>query len=194
MRKVIVSEFVSLDGVFEAPNEWHFPYFSDEMGQEIVAGMGQADAMLIGRVNYEEWAAFWPKQDPEENPAAGFMNGVRKYVVSTTLEEPLAWENSTLIKGNAAQEVSKLKEGEGGDITISGSASLVRSLLREGLVDELKLMVHPLVVGKGKRLFEEEDDQIPLELADSRTFSKGVVYLTYRPASERDDNDQKETS
>lgn len=193
MRRIIASEFVSLDGVFEAPNEWHFPYFSDEMGQEIMAGMGQADAMLIGRVNYEEWADFWPNQDPEENPAAGFMNGVRKYVVSTTLEEPLAWENSTLIKGNAAQEVSKLKEGEGGDITISGSASLVRSLLREGLIDELKLMIHPLVVGKGKRLFEEEDDQIPLELEDSRTFSKGVVYLTYRPASERDDNDQKET-
>ena len=108
MRKVIVSEFVSLDGVFEAPDKWHFPYFDEEMGQEIVAAMGQSDAMLMGRVNYEEWAAFWPEQNPEENPAAAHMNGVQKYVVSTTLEEPLAWENSALIKVNVAEEIAKL--------------------------------------------------------------------------------------
>ncbi len=96
MRKVIVSEFVSLDGVFEAPDQWHFPYFEGEMGQEIGAAMAQADAMLLGRVLYEEWADFWPQQDPEANPVAGRMNGVRKYVVSTTLEEPLGWDNSTL--------------------------------------------------------------------------------------------------
>jgi len=182
MRKVIASEFVSLDGVIEAPEKWHFPYWSDEMGQEIEAAMGQADAMLMGRVNYEEWADFWPQQDPEENPAAGFMNGVRKYVVSTTLKEPLEWNNSTLIKENVAEEVARLKKGEGGDITISGSGSLVRSLLRDGLIDELRLMVHPVVVGSGKRLFEEGGDQIPLELVDSKTFSTGVVYLTYHPA------------
>jgi dihydrofolate reductase len=91
MRRVILSEFVSLDGVFEASDQWHFPYFDDEMGQEIVVAMGQSDAMLMGRVNYEEWAAFWPQQDAEENPAASHMNGVRKYVVSTTLKEPLEW-------------------------------------------------------------------------------------------------------
>jgi dihydrofolate reductase len=183
VRRVIVSEFVSLDGVMEAPDKWHFPYWSDEMGQEIEAAMGQADAMLMGRVNYEEWADFWPQQDPEENPAAGFMNGVRKYVVSTTLKEPLGWNNSTLIKENIAEEVAKLKKGEGGDISISGSGSLVRSLLRDGLIDELRLMVHPVVVGSGKRLFEEGGERIALELVDSKTFSTGVVYLTYRPAS-----------
>src|SRR3712207_3613671 len=98
--------------------------------------------MLMGRVNYEEWAAFWPQQAPEENPATGFMNGVRKYVVSTTLKEPLGWDNSTNIKENVAEEVARLKKGEGGDISISGSGSLVRSLLSEGLIDELRLMVH----------------------------------------------------
>jgi dihydrofolate reductase len=192
MRKVIASEFVSLDGVMEAPDQWHFPYFDEEMGQEIMTAMGQSDAMLMGRVNYEEWAAFWPQEDPEENPAAHHMNGVRKYVVSTTLEEPLGWENSTLIKENIAEEIAGLKWQTGGDIAISGSAELVRSLLKDGLIDELRLMVHPVVVGSGKRLFEEGGDQTALELVDPRTFSTGVVYLTYRPAIERDDDDRKE--
>lgn len=183
MRKVIASEFVSLDGVFEAPDRWHFPYFDEEMGQEIAAAMGRSDAMLMGRVNYEEWAAFWPEQDLEENPAAAHMNGVQKYVVSTTLEEPLEWENSTLIEGDdVAEEVARLKEGEGGDIAISGSGSLVRSLLKEGLIDELRLMVHPVVVGKGKRLFEGEGEQIALELVDAKPLGpNGVVVLDYRP-------------
>ena len=182
MRKVIVSEFVSLDGVFEAPDQWHFPYFNDEMGQEIGAAMGQADAMLMGRVLYEEWSAFWPQQDSEENPIAARMNGIQKYVVSTTLEGPLGWNNSTLIGENVAEEISRLKQQPGKDISISGSGSLVRSLLKDGLIDELRLMVHPVVVGSGKRLFEEGGEQIALELVDSKTFSTGVVYLTYAPA------------
>jgi dihydrofolate reductase len=182
MRKVVATEFLSLDGVMEAPNEWHFPYFDDEMGEAIGEGFASSDAMMMGRVNYEEWAAYWPKQDPEENPVAPVMNGTQKYVVSTTLEEPLGWENSTLIKDDVAEEIEKLKKGPGKDIAISGSATLVRSLLKDGLLDELKLMVHPVVVGKGKRLFKDEGDQIPLELVDSRTFSTGVLYLTYRPA------------
>jgi dihydrofolate reductase len=182
MRKVVAAEFVSLDGVFEAPDQWHFPYFDDEMGQEIGEGFAASDAMLMGRVNYEEWAAYWPKQDPEENPIAATMNDVRKYVVSTTLEEPLQWSNSTLIKENVAEEIEKLKKGPGKDIVISGSGTLVRSLLGYGLLDELKLMVHPILVGGGKRLFEEEAETKPLELVDSKTFSTGVVYLTYRPA------------
>jgi dihydrofolate reductase len=182
VRKVIVSEFVSLDGVFEAPDQWHFPYFNDEMGQEIGAAMGQADAMLMGRVLYEEWSAFWPQQDPEENPIAARMNGIQKYVVSTTLEGPLGWNNSTLIGENVAEEISRLKQQLGKDISISGSGSLVRSLLKDGLIDELRLMVHPVVVGSGKRLFEEGGEQIALELVDLKTFSTGVVYLTYAPA------------
>jgi dihydrofolate reductase len=193
MRKAIASEFVSLDGVFEAPDQWHFPYFDEEMGEEIGRAMAASDAMLMGRVLYEEWADFWPRQDPEENPVAARMNGVRKYVVSTTLEEPLEWQNSTLIAGDVAEEISELKRQPGKDIVISGSGSLVRSLLTDGLIDELGLMIHPVVVGSGKRLFEEGGERIALELVDSKTFSTGVVYLTYRPASERDDDDRKET-
>jgi len=181
MRRVVASEFVSLDGVMESPQKWHFPYFDEEMGQEIGAAMGQTDAMLMGRVNYEEWADFWPQQDPEENPAAVHMNGVRKYVVSTTLKEPLGWNNSTLIGGNVAEEIDKLKRQPGKDIGISGSGTLVRSLLQKNLLDELRLMVHPVVVGSGRRLFEEGGDRKELELVDSKTFSTGVVYLTYRP-------------
>jgi dihydrofolate reductase len=182
MRKVVASEFVSLDGVVEAPDKWHFPYFNDQMGDAIEAAMAASDAMLMGRVLYEEWAAFWPNQDPDENPVAARMNGVRKYVVSTTLKEPLEWNNSTLIGDNLAEEISNIKEQPGKDISISGSPTLVRSLLEEDLLDELRLMVHPIVVGSGKRLFEEGGDQKALQLVDSKTFSTGVLYLTYQPA------------
>jgi dihydrofolate reductase len=183
MRKVVAAEFLSLDGVMESPDRWHSPYFDEEMGQAVGEGFATSDAMLMGRVNYEEWAAYWPKQDPEENPMAGAMNGRRKYVVSGTLEEPLEWENSALIEGNEfAEEIEKLKNRPGKDIAISGSGTLVRSLLHLGLLDELKLMIHPVIVGSGKRLFEEGEGQTRLELVDSRTFSTGVLYLTYRPA------------
>jgi dihydrofolate reductase len=182
MRKVVASEFVSLDGVVESPEKWHFPYFNDQMGEAIGAAMASSDAMLMGRVLYEEWAAFWPNQDPDENPVAARMNGVRKYVVSTTLEEPLEWQNSTLIGDNVAEEISRLKEQPGKDISISGSPTLVRSLLEEDLLDELRLMVHPIVVGSGKRLFEDGGDQKALQLVDSKIFSTGVLYLSYQPA------------
>jgi dihydrofolate reductase len=170
MRKVVASEFVSLDGVVEAPDKWHFPYFNDQMGEAIGAAMVASDAMLMGRVLYEEWAAFWPKQDPDENPVAAQMNGVRKYVVSTTLEEPLQWQNSTLIADNVAEEISKLKEQPGKDISISGSPTLVRSLLADDLLDELRLMLHPIVVGSGKRLFEEGGDQKALKLRAQKEY------------------------
>jgi dihydrofolate reductase len=185
MRKVVAAEFLSLDGVMESPDKWHFPYFNDEMGEVIGEGFAASDAMLMGRVNYEEWAEYWPKQDPEENPVAAVMNDFRKYVVSMTLEEPLEWSNSTLIKGNVAEEIEKLKNQPGMDIAISGSATLVRSLLRYGLLDELKLMVHPILVGGGKRLFDEKAETKPLELVNSKTFSTGVLYLTYRPVGTR---------
>ncbi len=190
MRKVVAAEFLSLDGVMEAPDRWHFPYFNDEMEQAIGEGFAASDAMLMGRVNYEEWAAYWPQQDPEENPVAALMNSRRKYVVSTTLEEPLEWSNSTLIKENVAEEIEKLKNQPGKDIVISGSAILVQSLLRYGLLNELRLMVHPILVGGGKRLFDEVAETKPLELVDSKTFSTGVIYLTYRPVSEQDHDDQ----
>ena len=182
MRKVIASEFVSLDGVMESPDKWHFPYFNDEMGEAIGAAMSRADAFLLGRVTYEEWAAYWPNQNPDESEISGYMNDTPKYVVSTTLEEPLEWQNSTLIGENVAEEISRLKQQPGKDISISGSGALVRSLLREDLLDELRLMVHPIVVGSGKHLFEDGGDRKPLELVDSQTFGTGVLYLTYRPA------------
>jgi dihydrofolate reductase len=186
MRKVVAYEFISLDGVIEAPDQWHFPYFDEEMGEAVGEGFAASDAMLMGRVNYEGWAAYWPEQDPEENPIADTMNGRRKYVVSTTLEEPLEWNNSTLIKGNEfAEEIRNLKGQEGKDIAISGGPTLVRSLLDHGLLDELRLFVHPIVVGSGRRLFEDEAESRPLELVDSKTFKTGVLYLTYRPVSEQ---------
>jgi dihydrofolate reductase len=182
LRKVVAAEFVSLDGVMESPDKWHFPYFNEEMGQAVGEGFAAADAMLMGRVNYEEWAAYWPGQNPEENPMAAQMNSMKKYVVSTTLKEPLEWQNSTLIGENAAEEIAKLKQEEGGDVVISGSGALVRSLLQYGLLDELKLMIHPLVVGGGKRLFEDFGEHKELELVESKTFETGVLYVTYRPS------------
>ena len=182
MRKVVAAEFLSLDGVMESPDQWHFPYFNDEMGQAVGEGFETSDALLMGRVLYEEWVAFWPQQDSEENPVAATMNNVNKYVVSTTLEGPLEWNNATLIGDDVAKEISELKQQPGKDIVISGSGALVRSLLEYGLLDELKLMIHPIVVGSGKRLFEDGEKQTPLELVESKTFSTGVVYVTYKPA------------
>jgi dihydrofolate reductase len=183
MRKVVASEIVSLDGVVESPDKWHFPYFNDQMGDAIGAAMAASDAMLLGRVTYEEFAAFWPAQSSDDDQEiTDYMNNTPKFVVSKTLEEPLEWNNSTLIKEDVAEEITKLKGQPGKDISISGSPTLVRSLLEEGLLDELRLMVHPIVVGNGKRLFEDGGDQKALELVDSETFSTGVLYLTYQPA------------
>jgi dihydrofolate reductase len=154
---------------------------SDKLTEEILAEDRVRPPIHPGRVLYEEWAAYWPQQDPEENPVAARMNGIQKYVVSTTLQEPLEWQNSTLIMGNLAEEISRLKQLPGKDISISGSGALVRSLLQDDLLDELRLMVHPIVVGSGKRLFKEGGDRKTLRLVDSKTFSTGVLYLTYQP-------------
>ncbi len=184
MRRLIATELVSVDGVMESPEEWAFPYSNDEMEQANASGMAASDAMLLGRVTYEALAAYWPNQ-PGGTPMVDYINSVPKFVVSTTLEKPLEWNNSTLIDGNEfAEEIAELKWQSGKDITILGSAALVRSLLREGLLDELRLMVHPIVLGGGKRLFDGGGDRKPLELVDSRTFKTGVLFLTYRLASE----------
>ena len=180
MRKVVATEMVSLDGVMEKPEEWAPPYSNDEMEEANASGMSASDAMLFGRVTYEEFAAFWPYQDRAEQPYTDYLNNTPKYVVSRTLEEPLEWQNSILIKGDVAEEVSRLKEQPGKDIGIVGSGALVRWLLREELLDELSLVAHPIVLGRGKRLFEEGGDQKVLELVDSKTFSTGVVHLTYQ--------------
>jgi dihydrofolate reductase len=179
MRRVIASLFLSLDGVVESPEKWHLQYVDDEMGAVIGQAMSEADAFLLGRVGYQEWAEYWPAADSE---MADYMNSARKYVVSRTLTAA-DWQNSTLLEGDISEEVPKLKQQPGKNITVSGSATLVRSLLAANLLDELRLMVHPIVVGSGRRLFEDGDRK-PLELVASRTFSTGVVDLTYRPTGE----------
>jgi dihydrofolate reductase len=182
MRKVIASEIVSLDGVVESPQKWHFPYFNDEMGEAIGAAMAASDAMLLGRVTYEEFAAFWPSQEgsDEDQETTDYMNNTPKFVVSKTLEEPLEWNNSTLIKDNIVEEITNLKQQDGKDIAVHGSATLVQTLMQHDLVDRYRLLVYPVVVGKGKRLFKEG---IPatLKLLESQSFSSGVVALVYEP-------------
>jgi len=182
VRKVVAVELVSVDSVMGSPEEWAFSYSNEEMEEVNAAGMAASDALLLGRVTYEALAAFWPHQ-PGGTPMVDYINSVPKLVVSTTLEEPLEWNNLTLIKGNVAKEMTELKRLPGKDITILGSGALVRSLLQSGLLDELRLMVHPVVLGGGKRLFEDGGDREDLELVDSRTLGMGVLYLTYRPVS-----------
>jgi dihydrofolate reductase len=182
MRKVVAVEFVSVDGVMEAPEEWAFSYTNDEMEAANASGMATSDAMLLGRVTYEQMAAFWSNQ-PGGEPMVDYINGVRKFVVSTTLEEPLGWNKSTLIEGNElAEDITRLKQEPGKDIAILGSGTLVRSLLQGDLLDELRLIIHPIVLGSGKRLFEDETYRKAPELVGSKTFATGVLYLTYRPA------------
>jgi dihydrofolate reductase len=182
MRKIVAGTFVSLDGVMESPDKWHFPYFDDKMGEAVGSQMAEADAMLLGRVTYQEFASYWPQQT-NETPGADFMNPVQKYVVSTTLKNVDEWQNSTLIDGtNFVAEIQRLKDLPGKDINVVGSAKLVQSLLRENLLDELRLLVHPIVVGGGKRLLEGDTGQVPLKLVDSQIFDTGVLYLTYQPA------------
>jgi len=178
MGKIVSSFFISLDGVVEAPDQWHFPYFNDEMGDAVGKGAATVDAFLMGRVLYEEWASYWPESDDE--PFATFFNNTPKYVVSSTLKDP-TWNNTTVINGDVAAKLRALKEGIQRDIGMSGSATLVRWLLANGLLDQLNLMVHPIAVGKGQRLFEDTPTH-PLRLVSQETFSTGVLNLGYAPA------------
>ncbi len=178
MRRIVAGLFTSLDGVVESPERWQTPYFNEEMGAEIGAQMAQSDTMLLGRRTYEEFAAFWPGQGAA-GPGA-FMNNVQKVVVSTTLGTP-EWQNSTVIRGDIAQELTNLKRQPGNDILVSGSITLVSSLVRHRLLDELGLMVCPVLVGHGRRVFDDTGDPIPLTLTGSKALSTGVVHLTYRP-------------
>jgi dihydrofolate reductase len=182
MRKIIAGLFISLDGVVEAPETWHFPYFNDEMGEAVTAQAEASDTMLLGRKTYEEFASYWPNQSSDE-PFADVMNGTPKLVASTTLKD-LEWQNSTLIEGDVVEALKRIKEQPGKAISITGSPTLVRSLLRAGVLDELRLLVHPIVVGHGKRLFEAEDQPIPLRLVEAKTFSTGVLAMTYAPAAD----------
>jgi len=171
--------FISLDGVIEAPETWHFPYFDGQMGAAVGALMAGNDAMLLGRQTYDEFAGYWPTADPSD-PITGQMNGSRKYVVSTTLTDP-AWQNTSLISGDVAAELTALKQTTG--LGTTGSATLVRWLLEQGLLDELHLLMHPIVVGHGTKLFTD-GATVPLALQSSTAFDSGVLHLVYTRAED----------
>jgi dihydrofolate reductase len=178
MRKIVAGLMVSADGVVEAPETWTGQYFSPELGQHVGSLMAAGDTMLLGRVTYQTFAASFAGQS---GGMADQMNAFPKVVVSTTLDRA-EWQNSTLIRGDVA-EVTRLKQQPGKNIIVSGSATLVAWLLRQGLLDELDLLVFPIVVGQGRRLFGGDGGRAELALAGCEAFPAGVAHLTYRPAS-----------
>jgi dihydrofolate reductase len=180
MRRIVAGLFITLDGVVEAPERWPQRYFDAELGEVVGAAAAQSDAILLGRRTYQEFADFWPRQD-HGTPLAEYMNDTPKHVVSTTLDA-LEWDNSSLVTGDVRRELANLKQRPGKDIQITGSPTLVQSLLRDGLLDELDLLVHPIVMGGGRRLFENDDFGTILQLVGSRSLGTGVLSLTYVPA------------
>jgi dihydrofolate reductase len=194
VRNIVVSEFLTLDGVMQGPGDpnedrsegfehggWQLAYFDDTFANEMNAGFERTEAYLFGRRTYEIFAGWWPNQGPDD-PLAPIFNEAPKYVVSTTLSEPLPWQNSTLIHGDVPAEIARLKAGAGKDIQVIGSGELVRTLIKHRLVDRYQLMIHPLVLGTGKRLFQGDLAPTRLRLVDSKPSSKGVLILTYEPA------------
>jgi dihydrofolate reductase len=194
MRKVIVSEFLSLDGVMQAPGDpdedrrdgfehggWSMPYSDDVFLSVVGEAMAQCGGYLFGRRTYEIMAAYWPTA-PDDNAFAGSLNGLPKYVASRTLDEPLEWKNSTLLKGDAAEAVAKLKREPGKDLSVLGSGDFVQTLMEHDLVDEYQLMVDPIVLGSGRRLFRDGSPKTALRLVDSKTTSTGVLIVSYQPA------------
>jgi dihydrofolate reductase len=193
MRKVVVSEFVTVDGVMEDPGGaegfdrggWAFQFDRGDEGDKFKLDETlQSDALLLGRATYQVFAEAWPSRTGE---FADKFNSMPKFVVSTTLEEA-EWNNSRLIKGNVAEEVSKLKQEPGGDVLVNGSAQLVHALMEHDLIDEYRLMVFPVVLGSGKRLFADTSDTTALRLVESQPVgSEGVLILTYQPAGKEEE-------
>ena len=192
MRRVVVTTSVTLDGVMQAPGRadedvrggfehggWALPYDDEVKAKAMGRGMAQTGAMLFGRRTYEDFYSVWPHRTG--NPFTGFLNGVQKYVASRTLTEPLPWQNSTLLKGDAADSVAVLKQQPGPDLAVIGSGELARSLARRGLVDEYVLLIHPLVSGSGRRLFNEGTPPARLRLISSVSTGTGVIIATYQP-------------
>jgi dihydrofolate reductase len=189
VRKIIAGLFISLDGVVEAPDQWHFPYFNDEMGVAVTATLGAADTVLFGRKTYDSFAGAWPEREAAGGEDAGMakaLGDARKIVVSNQKLE-FAWRNSEQLEGDLVETVAALRNEPGGDIALSGSVSVVRQLLAAGLLDELHLLVHPIAVRKGMRLFDEGETPIPLTLLSSATFKTGVLNLVYGPAESTGD-------
>lgn len=177
MRKVSSALLISLDGVTQSPEKWQFDHFDAEMMASLGAHLEDEDTVLLGRVTYQEWAAYWPTSTDE--PFASYINNVPKVVVSTTLART-DWRNSTLLQGSLTEEIVKLKQQSGKNIGVAGSPTLVRSLLLSDLLDELTLMIHPVVVGSGRRFFDGVTDLKRLELISSKITPAGVAILTYR--------------
>ena len=185
MRKITAGVFISLDGVVEAPDQWHFPYFNDEMGAAVNATLGAADTILFGRKTYDSFAGAWPEREAaggEDAPFAKVLGDARKIVVSNQQLE-FTWRNSEQLQGDLIEAVTALRNEPGaGTIGMSGSVSVVRQLLAAGLLDELHLLVHPIAIRQGMRLFDEGGGPIPLTLISSQTFKTGVLNLVYGPA------------
>jgi dihydrofolate reductase len=184
VRKITAGLFISLDGVVEAPDQWHFPYFNDEMGAAVDASLGAADTILFGRKTYDSFAGAWPEREVAGGEDAHFakvLGDARKIVVSNQQLE-FSWRNSEQLQGDLIEAVTALKNEGDGTIGMSGSISVVRQLLAAGLLDELHLLVHPIAVRNGMRLFDEGEAPIPLKLISSETFETGVLNLVYAPA------------
>jgi dihydrofolate reductase len=194
MSRIVVFLSMSLDGVIQAPGRpdedarggfthggWAAPYADPVAGELAAEGMANTGALLFGRRTYEDFHGFWPNQ-PEPNPFTEHLNATQKYVVSRTLEEPLPWQNSMLLSGDPAETVAELRAREGKDIVVLGSGELVRSLMRADLIDGYTLLIHPLVLGSGRRLFDEHEQVRALRLTDSQTTTTGVIVATYEAA------------
>jgi dihydrofolate reductase len=199
MRKLFVSEFLTVDGVMQAPGAsdedleggfqhggWQLAYFDEVFARSMEETMANTGAFVLGRKTYELFAAYWPTAKEEVGEFADVMNEMPKYVASRTLRPPLEWQNSTLLEGDLREAVTKLKDEDGKDLQVIGSGGLARWLAGEDLVDEYRLMIHPLVLGRGKRLFAEGGPRMPLRLIDSTASTTGVLIVTYgmesRPA------------
>lgn len=178
MRRVIAFEYLTLDGVMESPEKWQFPYLSDDVAAVIKAQILEADAILLGRVTYEIFAASWPSRTNNEFGVADKLNAAPKFVVSETLEKA-DWNNSTIIKGDVKKGIANLKQQPGGDIALIGSGQLLEALMGYGLVDEYRLLIHPIVLGGGRRLFAD-GVHARLELVEAKQFTSGVVLLKYK--------------
>ena len=197
MARVIVSEFLTLDGVMQAPGDrnedtsggfehggWQLSLFDEEVGAFVMGGITQAGGLLLGRRTYEIFAAHWPNQ-PDDDPLAPTLNKLPKYVASRTLSAPLEWENSTLLEGDAADAVARLKEQPGGDLLVIGSGDLVKTLIDNDLVDAYQVMIYPLILGSGKRLFPADTSvKRPLRLVKSETTTNGIQILIYEPGAQ----------
>lgn len=184
MRKITAGLFISLDGVVEDPQNWHFPYYNDEMGVAVSAQLAAADTLLLGRRTYDSFAGAWPDREAAggEDAAMGKALGDARKIVVSAQDLQFTWRNTEQLTGDFVEAVTTLKNEPGAtDIAMSGSVSVVRQLLAAGLLDELNLLVHPIAVRKGMRLFDEGDSPIPLRLASSQAFATGVLHLIYIP-------------